>query len=700
MWLYLFILWAGVCYASLAGPFDFDPLSFSTQDLGTSTLVSNPYVNETYLTYTPTSLPRGRIFTIFNRTGATITAQINDYWAYQVGHANKSVAFYLDDYMTQLGLLNWNVDVLGSAAIMLEQDFDSVVGQINMLSGSIYAIAAGLDQNSLDLQAPFYTAAPSTLPNGIVLVADPATLSLVNGTIAMLPTNNAGTYISPDVTLDTYGRVVVITNGSRTIAAANVQFNGVSLAAFLNASLLALAPTPFPNAAVLAGTTNEISVSGPVIALAPFGTDGTYVFPTSLTVVKGRIQAATNGTGTISAANILFNGTSLANILFTSFVTTGPSALPFASPLSGTASEISVSGSTIGLAPFGTDGTYTFPSLLTIVKGRVQSITNGTASQAATVVNGISANVTVAAGTNIAVTTSVPGKNIVVATVASPSFTSETLTAGSNQMTINGVTINVAAGSQTINFASLGNADVVQTAGAQTLAGDKSFSSAPVALGGVGVKLNNAANTFTTTVQPAALTQNTQITLPPDNGVLGYALVTDGSGGTSWTFPGGVERRLYTMTAGLSSSPAAGAWVTAFSGTGVGSRTIPANTMIVGSSLRFSVRGIFSTVLSAGVSARLTIGGVAAATASLSGLSLLSSVPFSVTGECAVRTAGASGTMVCGITGLFNGGILQTATTTTIAVDTTSAVTVDTQLQFSLLGNSFTSFFGKVNIMT
>jgi hypothetical protein len=232
--------------------------------------------------------------------------------------------------------------------------------------------------------------------------------------------------------------------------------------------------------------------------------------------------------GDYEASHIALGNYTVADLAGYEFVMgTDSPALPYAKKLSGVANQTVASGVAIGLAP-----KPSFPLDLTVIDmqsfeiavdhfGRVDSFTVknypiidivGTANQV--IVSGTAPNVTLSLTQDIALTSDVIFNTVALGT---------------------GNKVIAAAGTGTAVVPDVGSADFVMTAGAQTVNGQKSLSSALVELADAGVALNNAANTFSTTVKAASgLAADTVFRLPPTAGAAGQTLTADGASGSAW----------------------------------------------------------------------------------------------------------------------------------------------------------------------
>lgn len=116
------------------------------------------------------------------------------------------------------------------------------------------------------------------------------------------------------------------------------------------------------------------------------------------------------------------------------------------------------------------------------------------------------------------------------------------------------------------------NGTIVLDAGAQTVGGSKTFTSAIVAASDVGVQYNNAANTFSASLRAGTgLSQNLTLRSPINYGTAGDVLATDGAGNHVYVANGAsiarfVSSAIVTRT---------GAAFVSLYGTGAGTLTIP-----------------------------------------------------------------------------------------------------------------------------
>jgi hypothetical protein len=137
-------------------------------------------------------------------------------------------------------------------------------------------------------------------------------------------------------------------------------------------------------------------------------------------------------------------------------------------------------------------------------------------------------------------------------------------------------------------------------------------------------------------------------------------------------------------------------------GTGVGSKTLPANFFSVGKTLRLIVRGFFSRT-SGNITIRFKIGAttiVATATVT-SGAG--SNNGFQIIVDCTCRTIGAVGTMIAQgyAQNMNNGNVIEMVSTATVVIDTTISNVVDETIQFSTanVGNTFTSTNSTLEVL-
>ena len=248
------------------------------------------------------------------------------------------------------------------------------------------------------------------------------------------------------------------------------------------------------------------------------------------TTFNGRSGNVLPQIGDYDASMITFGNFTLDALAGYGFVMwTASPGLPNGQLLVGDAGEIEVAGTSVGLAP-----KPNFPAPLTVFSGFISYLEIDHFGRVETVATGNpllnifgTANQVLVSGTQN-VTLSLPQD---IHTGASPTFASMQV----STLVLNGKTVQ-SVGTGTVTIPNVGTADFVMTEGAQTVNGVKQLTSALVERGGVGLTLNNAANTFSTQLLPAsALGVNTQFRLPPTNGALGSVLETDGTGVTSWT---------------------------------------------------------------------------------------------------------------------------------------------------------------------
>ena len=305
-----------------------------------------------------------------------------------------------------------------------------------------------------------------------------------------------------------------------------------------------------------------------------------------------------------------------------SFVTLGAApGLPNAVPLAVEPGELVLAGATLGLPDV-----PAFPLAVNVVPGYPKSPAvdnNGRWVNAS-----VGVPVETITGTPNQIAASCAGYDCVlaleqdIATNSTPTFAA---------VVVGGATL-VGSGAATATFPAI-TGNVILDAGAQTVGGQKSFTATVVHRSDTGVQLNNAANTFATTVRAAAgLAANIDIRTPGTNGAAGNVVVTDGAGNWAYGVNGAALARYYTTTPVL----VTGAGFSSLFGTGAGSLTIPANTLLPGIRVNYElyctyVNGAGATTI------RITLGGTTIVTgAAFSG----ASGPLLIKGDVFVPSAG------------------------------------------------------------
>lgn len=137
---------------------------------------------------------------------------------------------------------------------------------------------------------------------------------------------------------------------------------------------------------------------------------------------------------------------------------------------------------------------------------------------------------------------------------------------------------------------------------------------------------------------------------------------------------------------------------TTLSGTCVGSLTIPANWLSVGSSFRLKGGGVFSTFLTPGnVTVRIKLGGVTIATGTISNiLASATNSGFDFEAIVVCRTIGASGTVMANGIATYETGTLARGTLSlnnagaTSTIDTTANAAFDVTYQWATANASNT----------
>lgn len=629
------------------------------------------------------SFPQGQVL-VFDPTQFNVTNSSTIYVSRPNVYADAATVIFPVSL-----LINSKGDILGAVAGIPPGDPNgpALLGPTGELDPSqLPAALANL------IGAPLLYAAPyGPSPNASVLTVDANYFTFADYKIAPISRGAAGLFQSADIYVNDAGYIVNATSG-----------------AILNAPFLLT--TSFPGlaqASIFTAIAGQTTFNGSAVGLATTGVVvGTYTCPSSLVIdFFGRITAATNGSCAINANSVFFNGIALSTYLNSSFLTVGPSSLPNGAVLSGTTNEITVSGPVISLSPFGTDGTY-YPASITVVKGRILSAVNGSAPITQTTVNDISGNATIVAGSNIAVSTSVAGKIVTVATVASPTFTSETLTATSNQLTVNSAVINVATptGTPTYTVPNLGTSSFMMTAGGQTIVNSNTMLSALIIQNGAGINMFSSGNVFSTSLrQSTVLAQNTVFNLPATNGVANNILLTNGLGDTFWgTLINAGLSKYAATTNTISSNPGAAVWVSVLPFSGVGQRSYTAAQLTIGSIFEFSARGSVSSVNTAALAVRLMFNSTVMTTATLPTGTTFANSGLSIQGECVIKAAGSAS---CGVT------LSASTASTTITINSNNVIlanygagvpiTPDIQFQFSNANaaNAVTTTIARIKLL-
>lgn len=191
-------------------------------------------------------------------------------------------------------------------------------------------------------------------------------------------------------------------------------------------------------------------------------------------------------------------------------------------------------------------------------------------------------------GTNNRVTaTNVNG--YVVLTTPQDTATTSAVTFGSvttPTLFLNGKTV-TSIGAGTTTIPDVGTADFVMTAGAQSVAGVKSFTDTPETRKGVGVHLYDANDQFYVEISadPAAA-EDTLFYTPPKNGNPGEVLTYVSSGTTTWQAPATPTVSFLPTFYTVTPASVTGTTQTSLYGAGTGSLTIPANTLSAGKRIK------------------------------------------------------------------------------------------------------------------
>ena len=294
-----------------------------------------------------------------------------------------------------------------------------------------------------------------------------------------------------------------------------------------------------------------------------------------------------------------------------------------------------------------------------------------------------------------------------ISTTSTPTWTSETITAASNQQTYtfggaNTITMNVVAPttSRTITWPDPGAAaSILYDVLAQTISGLKTLGS------DIGLAFANPGNTFFTTLKAASgLASSFTLRLPASLGNANDQLTGDGAGNLAFALPS--VKTVFSNTATQTHpNPGAATFVTLFP-TGTVSLTIPANVLIAGSKLHFKFYGSVSTSAASTFSFRVRLDGATTYGTSTSSTAVsLTTIPFECHGFLSVITAGAGGTALS--SGFFFAftptriAVAGMTSTTTVAIDTTTSHSMDVQFAFSAsnAANTITIIGATLEIM-
>lgn len=129
-------------------------------------------------------------------------------------------------------------------------------------------------------------------------------------------------------------------------------------------------------------------------------------------------------------------------------------------------------------------------------------------------------------------------------------------------------------------------------------------------------------------------------------------------------------------------------------GTGIGTKTLPADFFTAGKTIRLTLRGFFSRT-SGNITIRFKLGTTTICATATASSGAGSTDGFQVIVDCTCRTTGAGGTFFGQgwYQNLNNGNVIEMVTSATVAVDTTASQIINTTIQFSTAnaGNTFTS---------
>ena len=436
-----------------------------------------------------------------------------------------------------------------------------------------------------------------------------------------------------------FGRVGVVAAAYADYSSALVEHAGAPLSDTLGAQYVLLAPSAgLPNAAQLAAVPGDLTLVG-----ATFGLPAAPAFPLANNTVAGYAknpvvdrqgrwvytdvgQPVETITGTPNQITPTCAGYTCVLALSQDIATnsTPTFAAVFydtdrvvpASPSGGNAFQLPSNAGTAGqvLRRTGTGTQWEDPRLEAVVGAngvQIQQLSGTNASIGIDPVGNFTAH---SATLQMLVLNGAPYSSAIVSITAVPPLVATANTSSSATVSISP---NPAFATVTVGgavFSGSGAADIrapvingtmVLDAGAQTIGGAKTFTSAIVAAGDVGVQCNNAANTFSASLRAGAgLAQNLTFRAPINYGTAGDVLATDGAGNHAYVANGAsivrfVSSAVVTRT---------GAAFVSLYGTGAGTLTIPANTLGVGTSIY--VKFACSFISGAGTSTyRVVLGG-------------------------------------------------------------------------------------------
>jgi hypothetical protein len=286
------------------------------------------------------------------------------------------------------------------------------------------------------------------------------------------------------------------------------------------------------------------------------------------------------------------------------------------------------------------------------------------------------------AGTNIVQTGTT--SNPIIGVVSNPSFTSETLIAGSNQLGFGpqsgSTTFNVvpSATNQTLTFPDpiSAGAVVIYNLLAQSISGLKTF------LSDIGIQLNNLSNSAGTQLKAASnLISSYTFRLPPNAGTVGQILTAVGTNGDTAFVSGsslsGVQGVLCFNAAGKSITTLTDTSISPGCGANL-LPIIPANTLTVNSLVRATAKGRFTSSGTNAINLNIFINTTAVlTTTNVNPPAAVAGVRFEYICEMQMTAVGVSGTAQFDLKFQYS---TTAGVTTTFGVCTSAAVAVNTAL--------------------
>jgi len=647
---------------------------------GTSiTLVSNQTANRTI------QLPNANTVLATTDTAQTLTNKSIDGMLNTVTNIDASAL--ADGSIANSKLINSSITVnagtgLGGGGVISLGGTSTIDLEDTTVTPGTYGSASAVSVISIDAQGRITSANSTSIAGAPPSGSAGGDLTGTYPNPTLVATGTAGTYGSatlvPTITTDTKGRITAVTTnapddvtklplagGTMTgiIAMSNKKITGLANGtAGTDAVNLSQIPTSLPPSGSAGG---DLTGTYPNPTLTTAGTAGTYgsatLVPIITTDTKGRVTTVTTAAPNDVTKLPLAGGTMLGVISMGSNKITGL-ANGTVSTDAAAFGQIPTSLPPSGAAGGDLTGTYPNPTLVV----PVTAVKGGTGQTVYAVGDLLYANTTTTLARRAGVAT---GNALISGGVGvAPSWGKVGLTThvsgilpiangGTNSSTaLSNNRIMVSTGGQIRETAALTNG--------QILIG--STGAAPVVANitaGSGITVTNAAGSIT-------------------------IASTGGSSGFN---------KLYTLTSNNSITFGTAEKSLMSGGSGVGSLSIPANTLAAGSIINFNIAGIM-TVSSSECLLKITLGGVTLSTSSNSGeVGNFTNAPFTCNGSITIRTIGATGTAI-GQCRLFinhrtnpdNVDVVTTESTTAGTINTTSALTVDTTVEWHLAGSSAT----------